>query len=303
MTQHVRIESRGHGSLRSPCPRPWQKTNHNTPRRSLMVQLLSSAQSKLKGALALFGVYLSLVGFFGFSLFIMEESIQTVMFSTWQAEDVQEWGVVARACNMMESIAGKMYVMNRIGGWLNPLMFVAYDEFGKAMEARARNLTAPSPTQTARGAAFDEFGIRPLGPNLTQSGDDWAFMSAAERGKFGDDVQAPVRQALGAQGEDVARAVDDLAAGTGGGAARPLDAASAVQGDLRGRADFLRNSARAFYNALDDSGTRVSGRLVRDLDTAIGSRLRDAGITIPEDATNKRPDGAAAPGADARRRN
>lgn len=73
-----------------------------------------------------FGLYLALSGLVTFNLFILEEAFQTVMFSTWAAQDAKEWRLVKRASETMEDLHGTLVTMNNIGGWINPFGYVAY---------------------------------------------------------------------------------------------------------------------------------------------------------------------------------
>jgi hypothetical protein len=104
------------------------------------MNFLSKFASYWKAFLTGFGIYLSIVGFFGFSLFICEEAIQTIMFSTWQAQDVNRWETVMESTSMMETINHKMVFMNNMGGWLNPMMWVSYDAYSDATNQYIKSL-------------------------------------------------------------------------------------------------------------------------------------------------------------------
>lgn len=89
---------------------------------------------KLKRVAAAFAVYLSVCGLFGFSLFICEESIQTVMFSVWQSYDCQDWDTAYESTEIMAGFCSTMKVINYIGGWINPLAYISYSAYGKATD-------------------------------------------------------------------------------------------------------------------------------------------------------------------------
>ena len=88
--------------------------------------------NKINTILKIFAVYLSVCGIFGFSMFIMEESQQVVMFSTWQSIDCNDWPTVKASIVMMEGFNKTLNFINYSGGWLNPLCFLSYRAYYKA---------------------------------------------------------------------------------------------------------------------------------------------------------------------------
>lgn len=98
--------------------------------------------SFVKSALKAFAVYISICGFFGFSLFIVEEAIQTTMFSTWQANDVRDFATVKQSLDLMEAQIVILRSINSVGGWVNPLAYVSYEAFAKSSEQYVRSVTA-----------------------------------------------------------------------------------------------------------------------------------------------------------------
>lgn len=77
-------------------------------------------------------VVLTVWGLIGFTLFILEESFQTIMFGTWPAQDAQAWDHVLVGVDLMEYnhriSRGVLYSI----GWLNPLAFISYREYLKS---------------------------------------------------------------------------------------------------------------------------------------------------------------------------
>jgi hypothetical protein len=74
--------------------------------------------------------YLAFVSVFQFSNFILEEAIQTTIFGSWQAKDNPRLTKVA--VKLIESINANLKFVNNVGGWLNPLGWLAYREYHSA---------------------------------------------------------------------------------------------------------------------------------------------------------------------------
>jgi len=84
---------------------------------------------RLKTFLQMAAIVISLMGVITFSLFILEESFQTVMFGSWPAQDAKEWRLVKRAVEAQKPIIFAMKAVNWSVGWLQPLGFVAYNAY------------------------------------------------------------------------------------------------------------------------------------------------------------------------------
>ena len=79
-------------------------------------------------------LYLSIAGFVTFSLFILEESLQTAMFSTWAAKDAQDWALIMKANRFFESTNDTMGKINKYFGWVNPFSYKAYNAYHDATQ-------------------------------------------------------------------------------------------------------------------------------------------------------------------------
>lgn len=79
-------------------------------------------------------LYLSIAGFVTFSLFILEESLQTAMFSTWAAKDAQDWALVMKANRFFENTNAAMGNINKYFGWVNPFSYKAYNAYHDATQ-------------------------------------------------------------------------------------------------------------------------------------------------------------------------
>jgi len=89
---------------------------------------------KAKGVLGKIMIVISIMGLVTFSLFIMEEAYQTVMFGTWAAQDAKDWELVYEGAQTMSGINKVMKRLNYIAGWIQPFAFFAYRSYGKAAD-------------------------------------------------------------------------------------------------------------------------------------------------------------------------
>lgn len=86
----------------------------------------------IRRILAIFAIYLSIAGLVTFSLFILEESFQTVMFGTWPAQDSKRWDVVLKGTDLMEKVVRTMKIVNYSCGWIQPLAFISYSSYAES---------------------------------------------------------------------------------------------------------------------------------------------------------------------------
>jgi len=87
---------------------------------------------KAKGVLGKIAIIISIMGLVTFSLFIMEEAFQTVMFGTWAAQDAKDWELVYDGTVTMYAINKTMKILNYCAGWIQPFAFFAYRSYGQA---------------------------------------------------------------------------------------------------------------------------------------------------------------------------
>ena len=97
---------------------------------------------KLRVWLAVFAMYLSIAGLVTFSLFMLEESYQTVMFGTWPAQDAQRWDIVLDGTDLMEKMLQTMKVVNYSCGWIQPLAFISYRAYEQSGRYYIKSLRA-----------------------------------------------------------------------------------------------------------------------------------------------------------------
>lgn len=89
---------------------------------------------RLKTFLQMAAIVISLLGIVTFSLFILEESFQTVMFGSWPAQDAKEWRLAKKAVEIQRPIIFAMKAVNWGIGWIQPLGFVAYNAYINSAE-------------------------------------------------------------------------------------------------------------------------------------------------------------------------
>ena len=87
-------------------------------------------------------MYLSIAGLITFSLFILEESFQTVMFGTWPAQDANRWDIVLEGTDLMEKMLTTMNAVNYSCGWIQPLAFISYRAYAKSEKFYIKSLRA-----------------------------------------------------------------------------------------------------------------------------------------------------------------
>jgi hypothetical protein len=76
----------------------------------------------------------------GFSLFIIEEAGQMVMFSTFPLQDVGQYDMIRERADTMRSLSGLGRAVNAAIGWTNPLMLIAYNQTWMAQDMYADSL-------------------------------------------------------------------------------------------------------------------------------------------------------------------
>ena len=97
---------------------------------------------RIKLVLQAFFAYITVAGLVTFSLFILEESFQTVMFGTWPAQDARDWHLVKEGTDLMEDINGTIQTVNHAVGWIQPLAFMAYSAYHDAADYYVKGLRA-----------------------------------------------------------------------------------------------------------------------------------------------------------------
>lgn len=97
---------------------------------------------KVKEVLGLIMVVISVMGIVTFSMFILEESFQTIMFGTWPAQDAKRWDIVLKGTDLMEKALKTLRFVNYTCGWVQPLAFVSYRSYAISEEFYIESLRA-----------------------------------------------------------------------------------------------------------------------------------------------------------------
>jgi hypothetical protein len=105
-------------------------------------RILLLMKHRAKVILSVLALYISFSGLVTFSLFILEESIQTAMFGTWPAQDAKDWEVVKFGCERIRDANWALKAVNYSLGWIQPLAFVAYRSYGKSTDIYIQGLEA-----------------------------------------------------------------------------------------------------------------------------------------------------------------
>jgi hypothetical protein len=92
--------------------------------------------------LSFFAISLSIAGLSSFSMFIIEESIQPVMFGGWQAVSAQDWPLVKKGAGLITQFNKGLKVVNYSTGWINPLSFLSYYDYMLASDYYVKALNA-----------------------------------------------------------------------------------------------------------------------------------------------------------------
>lgn len=87
-------------------------------------------------------VILSIIGLVTFSLFILEESLQSIMFATWAAKDAKRWDLVLYGLDTSKKINRTIKIVNHLFGWIQPLSFLAYRSYAKATDIYIESATS-----------------------------------------------------------------------------------------------------------------------------------------------------------------
>jgi len=90
--------------------------------------------NKFRTTLMLIMAIITIMGIVTFSLFILEEAMQTVMFGTWPAQDANDWGLVLKGVDTNRKINRTLRVMTYTCGWIQPFAFVAYRQYAISMD-------------------------------------------------------------------------------------------------------------------------------------------------------------------------
>lgn len=98
-------------------------------RRSDLIRWGQLAEKVFSKFTKLLYAYVAIVGIFGFSCFIVEESVQMLTFANFSADDAGKCDLILENCNRMDQMADHLETINTVFMWLQPVQMYAYDDF------------------------------------------------------------------------------------------------------------------------------------------------------------------------------
>ena len=93
---------------------------------------MNAMLNKVKSGIKWVATYLAFVSVFQFAMFMMEESIQCIQFGSWQLKNNPR--MLKVGADLAEKINNNLEWVNNIGGWTNPIGWLAYREYHGAAE-------------------------------------------------------------------------------------------------------------------------------------------------------------------------
>lgn len=156
------------------------------------------------------------------------------------------------------------------------------DDFAQRFAERVKQAGGAT-DEAVNMAIAEEFGIPLTRGQATGNVPQIAYEEAARNAARGRSALNTVSAIDSEARRKTGEAIDNIATGLGGADETALGAAERVTEGVRRAAGAARQAGRDSYARLDQATGGFSGRLVRDLDAAISTRLKGA---VPPDATN-----------------
>lgn len=116
----------------SPGTNHFSNSRHNPPPVQTRKNVKKKKRNIFRTVKTIFTIYLATAGLVTFSLFILEEAMQTAMFSTWAAKDSKEWPLILEADRFFKKTNKTLESINTYFGWINPFSLYAYDAYSKS---------------------------------------------------------------------------------------------------------------------------------------------------------------------------
>ena len=92
-------------------------------------ELVGKIAEKSNFAMKIFFLYLSIIGLFGFSIFILEESAQTVTFSNFVNKDTGRYDLIKKNNDKINKIIDHMVLINTYFMWMQPFQCISYADY------------------------------------------------------------------------------------------------------------------------------------------------------------------------------
>lgn len=93
-------------------------------------------------ALKFIALYLAVAGVFGFSCFMMEESIQLLSFANFSASDTRQYQLLKENLDAMERINSSLKWMNKYCLWIVPPQWLGYRHYASSTDLYIQTLRA-----------------------------------------------------------------------------------------------------------------------------------------------------------------
>jgi hypothetical protein len=114
--------------------------------------------------LSVLGILIFLAGQIGFTMFILEEAAQQLVFSAWFFEDAKDHEGMARVARELGAVNRTGSIVAHWFGWLNPLAYVSYTTYfdvASAETARAISAAARAHLVVTSAQAAEKLDVGP----------------------------------------------------------------------------------------------------------------------------------------------
>ena len=103
---------------------------------------MKKAKSVLDDFLKWFYLYLGIIGLVSFSLFIMEEAIQSCQFANFSCSDTYRYDLIKKNIERISKINKHLKVLTVTLMWMQPFQWWAYQDYGDATDNYVASLQA-----------------------------------------------------------------------------------------------------------------------------------------------------------------
>lgn len=107
---------------------------------TIINEAFNRAQSPKSKAWLIIKVWVGLAITIGFAMFIMEETMQVMMFASFNYKNVGDWNGLKSHLVLMKTIDIASEITIRGFGWINPVMYPSYLSYLKANDAYIRSI-------------------------------------------------------------------------------------------------------------------------------------------------------------------
>lgn len=104
--------------------------------------LMHGVLKKINIILKIFFFYLAFVGIFGFSLFILEEQSQILVWACFPSQDTHRYDLLKQNCEMIKATNQTGQFINKWFMWMMPPQQLAYRAYHESMDQYVVNIMA-----------------------------------------------------------------------------------------------------------------------------------------------------------------